>query len=46
MVVTDMSETSKRTDALAKLGLSYGVGMIIGPLLGGWITTLLRWLAS
>lgn len=38
MIVTDMGETSKRADALGKLGLSYGVGMVIGPMVGGLIT--------
>ena len=26
-----------RADALGKLGISYGVGMIVGPTLGGWL---------
>ena len=29
---------SDRADSLGKLGISYGVGMVIGPTLGGWIT--------
>ena len=39
MVVTDVSESSKRADVLGKLGLSYGIGMMIGPFVGGLITT-------
>uniref|UniRef100_A0A3P8RI79 Organic cation transporter-like protein 2 n=1 Tax=Amphiprion percula TaxID=161767 RepID=A0A3P8RI79_AMPPE len=35
MVVTDLSEPDKRADALAKLGLSFGIGMIVGSTLGG-----------
>ena len=34
MIVTDLGEEGKRADALGKLGLSYGVGMVIGPFLG------------
>ena len=39
MVMTDVSGTVKRADALGKLGVSYGVGMIIGPTVGGFVTT-------
>ncbi|XP_008293098.1 solute carrier family 22 member 18 [Stegastes partitus] len=35
MVVTDLSEPDKRADALAKMGLCFGVGMIAGSTLGG-----------
>ena len=38
MIVTDMGEESNRADALGKLGLSYGVGMVVGPFIGGLIT--------
>ena len=38
MVMTDISESSGRADALGKLSLSYGVGMVFGPFLGGLIT--------
>ncbi|XP_041361794.1 solute carrier family 22 member 18-like [Gigantopelta aegis] len=38
MIVTDLGEVHKRADALGKLGMSYGVGMVIGPLVGGLIT--------
>lgn len=38
MIVTDLEESGKRADALGKLGLSYGVGMVIGPVVGGLIT--------
>ena len=38
MIVTDLGETNKRADALGKLGLSYGVGMVVGPILGGLLT--------
>ncbi|XP_022057743.2 solute carrier family 22 member 18 [Acanthochromis polyacanthus] len=35
MVVTDLSEPDKRADALAKMGLCFGIGMIAGSTLGG-----------
>ncbi|XP_072448168.1 solute carrier family 22 member 18 [Chiloscyllium punctatum] len=35
MIVTDLSSESERAGALGKLGLSYGVGMIIGSTTGG-----------
>ncbi len=37
MVMTDVSSTSQRADALGKLSVSYGVGMVVGPTLGGYI---------
>ncbi|XP_059831551.1 solute carrier family 22 member 18 isoform X2 [Hypanus sabinus] len=37
MVVTDLSLESERTGELGKLGLSYGVGMIIGSSAGGFL---------
>ena len=38
MVVTDMTESRSRAEALGKLGLSYGIGMVVGPFVGGIIT--------
>ena len=38
MVVTDVTEGTNRADALGKLGISYGIGMILGPIFGGQIT--------
>lgn len=38
MVVTDVCHSSKRAEALGKLGISYGVGMVIGPFVGGLMT--------
>ncbi|XP_028257626.1 solute carrier family 22 member 18 isoform X1 [Parambassis ranga] len=35
MVVTDLSEPDKRADALSKLGLCFGIGIIAGSTLGG-----------
>ena len=37
MIVTDLGDSGKRADALGKLGLSYGVGMVLGPMIGGLI---------
>ena len=42
MVVTDMAEKAARADSLGKLGISYGVGMVIGPFIGGIITKQFR----
>ncbi|CAH1774902.1 unnamed protein product, partial [Owenia fusiformis] len=38
MVVTDMADSKNRADALGKLGLSYGIGMVVGPFIGGLVT--------
>ncbi|KAM4602366.1 solute carrier family 22 member 18 [Polymixia lowei] len=39
MVVADLTEPEHRADALAKLGLCFGVGMIAGSTLGGTLST-------
>lgn len=39
MVVTDLTEPENRADALSKLGLCFGVGMITGSTLGGHLNT-------
>ena len=41
MVVTDMTGSEKRADALGKLGVSYGIGMVVGPFVGGIVNTRL-----
>ncbi|EDV23499.1 uncharacterized protein TRIADDRAFT_58186 [Trichoplax adhaerens] len=38
MVISDCSSGDERAGALGKLGLSYGLGMILGPMVGGVIT--------
>ncbi|KAK6960389.1 solute carrier family 22 member 18 [Biomphalaria glabrata] len=37
MIVTDVCSSKQRADALGKLGISYGVGMVVGPVAGGLI---------
>ena len=39
MVVTDMTDSTQRADALGKLGVSYGIGMVVGPIVGGIVNT-------
>ncbi|XP_020495833.1 solute carrier family 22 member 18 [Labrus bergylta] len=39
MVVADLSEPEKRADALSKLGLCFGIGMVAGSTLGGHLNT-------
>lgn len=43
MVVTDLSEPETRADALSKMGLCFGVGMIAGSTLGGHLNTHYGW---
>lgn len=43
MVVADLSEPEKRADALSKLGLCFGIGMITGSTLGGHLSTRYGW---
>ncbi|NXV98934.1 S22AI protein, partial [Fregetta grallaria] len=38
-VITDLTTPSQRTDALGKLGLCFGIGIIIGSALGGVLST-------
>ena len=35
MVMTDVSGATDRADALGKLSVAYGVGMVVGPPIGG-----------
>ena len=35
MVMTDVSGAKDRADALGKLSVAYGVGMVVGPPIGG-----------
>ena len=39
MAVTLLSSEAERTKDLARLGFSFGLGMVFGPSLGGLITT-------
>uniref|UniRef100_A0A663M7H0 Organic cation transporter-like protein 2 n=1 Tax=Athene cunicularia TaxID=194338 RepID=A0A663M7H0_ATHCN len=38
-VITDLTNPSQRADALGKLGLCFGIGIIIGSALGGVLST-------
>ncbi|NWX89407.1 S22AI protein, partial [Nothoprocta ornata] len=38
-VITDLTTPSERAGALSKLGLSFGVGIIVGSMLGGVLST-------
>ena len=39
MIVADLTESANRANALAKIGLCFGIGMITGSTLGGTLTT-------
>ncbi|XP_071109806.1 solute carrier family 22 member 18-like [Haliotis cracherodii] len=41
MIVTDIGDASQRADALGKLGMSFGLGMVVGPVFGGILTKTL-----
>ncbi|CAM9474642.1 unnamed protein product [Bubo scandiacus] len=41
-VITDLTNPSQRADALGKLGLCFGIGIIIGSALGGVLSTKFR----
>eukprot|EP00094_Tigriopus_californicus_P004950 TCALIF_04768-PA protein Name:"Similar to Slc22a18 Solute carrier family 22 member 18 (Rattus norvegicus)" AED:0.25 eAED:0.25 QI:143/0.8/0.83/1/1/1/6/119/483 len=38
MVVTYLSDNKSRATALSRLGFSYGIGMVVGPTLGGYVS--------
>ncbi|XP_071804683.1 solute carrier family 22 member 18-like [Asterias amurensis] len=38
MVMSDLTDESQRAEALGRINLSYGLGMSIGPLVGGLVT--------
>ena len=38
MVMSDLTDDSQRAEALGRISLSYGVGMVLGPLVGGLVT--------
>ena len=38
MVMTDVSDFKERAITLGRLGVSYGVGMVVGPVVGGFVT--------
>lgn len=39
MVITDLSTPEERPTSLSRLGLCFGVGTILGSLLGGTLST-------
>ncbi|XP_033123367.1 solute carrier family 22 member 18-like [Anneissia japonica] len=39
MIIVDATDPSKRAAALGRISLSYGLGMVIGPLIGGQIAS-------
>ena len=39
MVITDLTGSEQRSDNLGKLSVSYGLGMVMGNIVGGWVTT-------
>lgn len=40
MVMTDVSDNTDRANAIGRLGVSYGIGMVVGPIIGGYVTTV------
>ncbi len=38
MIATALSEEADRAKVLARLGFSYGIGMVVGPSVGGFVT--------
>lgn len=38
MVIAYLVQEKERTSSLAKLGFTYGIGMVLGPTLGGQVT--------
>ena len=39
MVVTDQTNSEQRAVALSHCGVSYSIGMVVGPMLGGMVTS-------
>ncbi|EDV23505.1 uncharacterized protein TRIADDRAFT_27771, partial [Trichoplax adhaerens] len=37
MIASDVSDPKERPDALGKVGMCFGFGMLVGSVLGGWI---------
>ncbi len=40
MIVTYFSGDADRATALSRLGFSYGIGMVVGPTLGGYVNKM------
>ena len=43
MIVADMTEPGEWADGLGKLSFSYGIGMIVGPIVGGLVNKAFGW---
>ena len=37
MIITDITSDAERAGGIGRLGIFYGVGMVVGPLLGGMV---------
>lgn len=38
MVISDLSDEAGRTEALGRVSMCYSIGIVVGPLIGGWIS--------
>ncbi|XP_078584771.1 solute carrier family 67 member A1-like isoform X2 [Branchiostoma floridae x Branchiostoma japonicum] len=38
MVVADATDDASRSDAMGKVGMFFGIGLLIGPVSGGWLS--------
>ncbi|XP_071496133.1 solute carrier family 22 member 18-like [Diadema antillarum] len=38
MVIADLTNDAGRTEALGKVSMFYSIGIVVGPLIGGWVS--------